>query len=160
MATLDASSRTDVVALKSTASDLQPLRMCIAAVRLEDGEVRLINEAPAEVRLLPEQPLHVQVRYSFREASKKREEFHVTLRSRLADQGPREQHRDAADKRLVNDSEWGVVEQEFDGLEPGEHDLVLDVCASYGVRAWRGPGEERRQETEFAITIPVHVDTP
>lgn len=144
--------------IMTSKSPFKPRTICVASARLEHGDVEVTNEAPERLLLHADEQLHVQVRYAYEEDSRDREEFHVRLRSRLANQGPMEQARDAADHRIGHDAEWGVIEQEFEALPPGDHDLVLDVSASYGVRKWRGQGEERLKQSEFAITIPVTVE--
>lgn len=134
-----------------------PARVVVARARLVGGRVILERKAPRRLHIQPGQPLHVLAHFQIREASKGRERFHVLLQSQLDDDAAPDAGRDVRDRRVLDDSQWGYLEQVYDAPAPGAHKLVATVVAAYGVEPWDGKGTPHGEDATLVVRVPVQV---
>lgn len=134
-----------------------PARVIVARVRIVDGNPVIERHAPKRLVIEPGRALVVLLHFQIRESSRDREQFHVLLTSRLDDEEAPEVGRDVRDRRLLDDAQWGYLEQRYAPPAAGEHRLVATAYASYGVEPWGGKGTPHGDHERLVVKIPITV---
>jgi hypothetical protein len=104
-------------------------RLVMGQATVRDGP-RIDGMAPSMVRLRQGQSLQVVFRYDLAEASRQRERYQFTLRSKLGIQ--------FGDRWGWPQSVVGFLEQNYVLEKPGQFELHVTLVAAYGTRPWLG----------------------
>jgi hypothetical protein len=135
---------------------VEPVAIIVAKAKVK-GAADIELQPLSEVRVRVKQPVHVKYLYRLEEMSKDKESWRFELASSIGTQQRPLLEARWEDRWGVNDSLWGVLQQEYVFEKPGTYEGSFDVHASHSESSWGSNEVKKRTEKTLNGRFQVRV---